>query len=97
MPASSLADTGPPVYAIADLHGDISQARATLRLAGVLDPKDEEGATWIGGQAQVVQTGDLVDRGPNSLDCVRLFEQIKVESTRIISSKSGADSLTVLL
>ena len=75
-----LADTGPPLYAIADLQGDISQARATLRLAGVLDSKGGEGASWIGGQAQVVQMGDLVDRGPNSLDCVRLFEEIKVIS-----------------
>jgi len=80
--ASHFADTGPPLYGIADIHGDLSQAKATLKLAGVWDPT--AGAEmWTGGRAQVVQTGDLVDRGDRSLDCVRLFEQIKVPCFRL--------------
>lgn len=80
-----MAGTRPPLYAIADLHGDLSQAKGALQLAGVIDPVKGEGV-WIGGKAQVIQLGDLVDRGPNSLDCVRLFEEIKVPPT--------SDSLT---
>lgn len=65
------ADT---VCAIGDLHGDLEQGYTALRLAGVVDVQ----GSWSGGQATLVQTGDLLDRGPNSLDLVELFERLKV-------------------
>ncbi len=66
------ADT---VCAIGDLHGDLEQGYTALRLAGVVDVQ----GSWSGGQATLVQTGDLLDRGPNSLDLVELFERLKVQ------------------
>ncbi|KAA6429207.1 MAG: metallophosphoesterase, partial [Trebouxia sp. A1-2] len=78
------ADT---VCAIGDLHGDLEQGYIALRLAGVVDVQ----GSWSGGQAALVQTGDLLDRGPNSLDLVELFERLKVEA-----SKAGGKIHTLL-
>lgn len=38
----------------------------------------DKNGKWIAGKATLVQTGDLVDRGPNSIGVVRLFEDLKV-------------------
>ena len=62
------------VIAIGDLHGDLEQGKTALRLAGLINVYD----SWIGGTATLVQTGDLLDRGPNSLSLVDLFESLKV-------------------
>ena len=72
-PLSTLsADT---VCAIGDLHGDLEQGYTALRLAGVVNVQ----GSWSGGKATLVQTGDLLDRGPNSLGLVELFERLKVD------------------
>ncbi|MEQ1569191.1 MAG: metallophosphoesterase [Myxococcota bacterium] len=49
------------VYAVGDLHGDLDNAIAALHLAGVVDA----GGHWTGGAAVLVQTGDVLDRGPD--------------------------------
>jgi hypothetical protein len=41
------------LIAIGDIHGDLSKARAALRVAQVLDANDH----WIGGKTVVVQVG----------------------------------------
>ncbi len=45
-----------------------------LKLAGLV----AEDGYWIGKKAAVVQLGDLMDRGPYSLDCINLFNRLKV-------------------
>lgn len=62
------------IFAIGDLHGDLSQAQAALALASLTDSSGH----WRGGAASLVQTGDLLDRGPDSLALVDLFEKLKV-------------------
>lgn len=68
-----MTDSGEALYAIADLHGDYSKAIQALQLAGLVG-KD---GYWEGKGASLVQLGDLMDRGPNSLDCVNLFQRLK--------------------
>ena len=70
-PVTFSADT---LFAIGDLHGDLEQGYTALKLAGLLNAH----GLWSGGKATLVQTGDLVDRGPNSLQLVELFERLKV-------------------
>ncbi|BFZ55733.1 hypothetical protein PYCC9005_002774 [Savitreella phatthalungensis] len=56
--------TAPPLFAIADIHGDLPRARRALAHAGVVSPKTGD---WTAGAATLVQTGDIVDRGPDTL------------------------------
>jgi hypothetical protein len=74
--------TLPRVVAIGDLHGDLSKARAALRLAGAIDEND----AWIGGDLVVVQTGDVVDRGPYDREILDLLERLSHEA----ASEGGA-------
>jgi len=60
------------VVAIGDLHGDLSAARAALRLAGAIDSLD----LWIGADLVVVQTGDILDRGDEEEAIFRLFQDL---------------------
>jgi len=60
------------VYAIADLHGDYEAAVEALELAYLID----DDLNWIGGKDILVQTGDIVDRGPDSRKIYDLFKKI---------------------
>lgn len=62
------------VVAIGDVHGAYEPFVAILREAGLVDARDR----WIGGSALLVQTGDVLDRGPDSrraLDLLRKLER----------------------
>jgi hypothetical protein len=48
------------LVAVGDVHGDLAAFTEVLRAADVLDEAD----AWRGGDAWVVQVGDLLDRGP---------------------------------
>lgn len=52
----------PSLFAIADIHGDYDRAHAALQHAGVVDST----GLWRAGNATLVQTGDIVDRGPDT-------------------------------
>lgn len=56
------AAAGGRIVAMGDLHGDLDNAIAALHLAGIVDAEGH----WTGGAATFVQTGDTVDRGPDS-------------------------------
>lgn len=60
------------IVAIGDLHADLPQTLAVLRMAGVIDESGE----WIAGATKLVQTGDLTDRGPDSLEVIGLLDQL---------------------
>src|SRR4030095_9597641 len=50
------------IVAVGDVHGGFSEFVSVLRSAGVLDEKN----SWIAAKTHLVQTGDVVDRGPDS-------------------------------
>lgn len=50
------------IVAIGDLHGDYASYLSVLQSAGIVD----EQGHWIAGQAHLVQTGDIPDRGPDT-------------------------------
>jgi hypothetical protein len=62
------------VVAIGDAHGDYEQFVLALESAGLIDGS----AKWSGGKTHLVQTGDIVDRGPDSrkiMDLLMSLEQ----------------------
>ncbi len=73
-------------YVVGDIHGEIEGLRTILRRAKLIDASDR----WIGGQAQVVQCGDAVDRGPHSEACLNLLMQLRREAHR---AAGGVDIL----
>ena len=61
------------IVAVGDLHGDYEQFTSVLASAGLIDGNGD----WVGGKAHLVQTGDVVDRGPDSKPILELL--IKLE------------------
>ena len=62
------------IVAIGDIHGDYDQFLILLRSAGLIDEKER----WSGGKTHLVQTGDVLDRGPDSrkvMDRLRKLEK----------------------
>jgi len=66
------------VVAIGDLHGDYENYLATLRAAGLIDRKDK----WSGGTTHLVQTGDIPDRGPDTIRIIEHLEQLAKQAKR---------------
>lgn len=64
------------LVAVGDLHGDPAAALAVLRLAGLVDPDGR----WSGGEAWLVQTGDITDRGPDSRGAIALMRRLVAEA-----------------
>jgi hypothetical protein len=64
------------VVAVGDIHGDADQLIAVLRAAKLID---EKGA-WSGGKAHLVQTGDVLDRGPDSRRAMDLLMRLEIEA-----------------
>ena len=70
--------TGERVVAVADVHGAYDRFVAILRAAGLVD----RDARWSGGRAVFVQTGDLLDRGPESRRALDLVRRLEREASR---------------
>lgn len=66
------------IVAIGDVHGDFAQLVAVLRAAGLVDRRHR----WQGGRARLVQTGDLLDRGPDSRKVMDLLMDLEGQARR---------------
>ena len=60
------------IVAIGDVHGDYDGLVDNLMATGLVD-KD---LRWTGGSAHLVQTGDVVDRGPESRKAMDLLMEL---------------------
>lgn len=66
------------VVAIGDVHGAYQRFVEILRASGVLDDR----LRWVGGRTHLVQLGDVVDRGPDSLRSLDLLERLQKDAAR---------------
>jgi hypothetical protein len=66
------------VVAVGDVHGDYAAFVAVLRAAGVVDQKDR----WTGGKTHLVQTGDVLDRGPDSKKVMDLLMNLEKQAAK---------------
>ncbi len=71
------------IVAIGDLHGDYDNYLGVLRIAGLIDKRGK----WSGGKTHLVQTGDIPDRGPDSITIIehisKLAKQAKKKGGRV--------------
>lgn len=61
---------------IGDVHGELAGLTDILRHAELIDDRD----AWTGGRSLLIQTGDVIDRGPHSLECVRLLRALQSQA-----------------
>jgi hypothetical protein len=66
------------IVAIGDLHGDFIAWRAIARAAGLIDAQGH----WTGGDTVLVQDGDVIDRGPDSMAIVHDLMRLEGEAAR---------------
>jgi hypothetical protein len=66
------------VVAIGDVHGAYDRFVAMLRAANLIDNRQR----WIGARARLVQTGDVLDRGPDSRKVIDLLRKLDNEASR---------------
>jgi hypothetical protein len=66
------------IVAIGDVHGDYAQFVTILHQAGVIDSRSR----WSGGRTHLVQTGDVLDRGPDSRKVMELLMALTPQAAR---------------
>lgn len=74
-PDPSLAE-GRRVVAVGDVHGAFDAFRGILLEVGLVDEEDD----WAGGDAILVQTGDFVDRGAESILVARWLMKLQQQA-----------------
>jgi len=72
------------IWAIGDPHGDYRRLATLLKTAGLISsvPDYPAGVVWSGGNAVLVVMGDMIHKGPQSLDVVRLLRALIAAGSR---------------
>jgi Calcineurin-like phosphoesterase len=66
------------IIAIGDLHGDYNAFQQLLTQAGLIDHHGK----WVGRDTILVQTGDVPDRGPDSLKIIKHLQKLQKQARR---------------
>src|SRR6266852_1091975 len=66
------------IVALGDVQGDYYQFVNLLRTAGLIDGENR----WTGGKTHLVQTGDVVDRGPASRRVLDLLMDLEKQANK---------------
>ncbi|XP_007016992.2 PREDICTED: shewanella-like protein phosphatase 1 isoform X1 [Theobroma cacao] len=77
-PPTFVSAPGRRIVAVGDLHGDLDQARSALEMAGVLSSDGED--LWTGGDAVLVQLGDVLDRGDDEIAILSLLRSLDIQA-----------------
>ena len=92
----SLVPESTRVVAVGDVHGDIEVLVRTLLLAKLID----EQLQWAGGDATLVQLGDVLDRGDSERECWDLLQRLKSDAPkaggRVICMIGNHEAMNVL-
>lgn len=64
------------LVAVGDVHGDFDDFALILKRIGLVDDQNH----WAGGNATLVQTGDLLDRGPKGREAIDLLLSLEKEA-----------------
>ncbi|GAA6003797.1 hypothetical protein JCM10207_003605 [Rhodosporidiobolus poonsookiae] len=66
------------LVAVGDIHGDLPHLTKLLRRADIIDLKGQ----WVGGETILVQTGDIVDRGKDTIAIYRFFQSLRAQADK---------------
>lgn len=69
---------GQRIVAIGDIHGDFNAWRTIAQSAGLMDANGH----WAGGTTIFVQTGDVPDRGPDTLKIIADLQRLQKEAPK---------------
>ena len=75
------------VVAVGDVHGDLDALVSILQEAAIIDDQRR----WSGGNATLVQTGDILDRGAQDRQVMDLFMELEMQASK------GGGRVVVLL
>ena len=75
------------IVALGDVHGDSYALSTVLFNAGLID----QDAAWAGGEAVLVQVGDVLDRGPDEAFCLSTLMRLQKEAR-----EAGGDVIMIL-
>ncbi|KAG8213293.1 Metallo-dependent phosphatase-like protein [Butyriboletus roseoflavus] len=64
------------IIAVGDIHGDLFNAGRVLQMAGVVD----EDGNWSGNVDVFVQTGDIIDRGDDTIELFQWMEDLREQA-----------------
>src|SRR5438552_1865543 len=76
--AVSRLQAAPRIVAVGDVHGAYPQFATILEKTGVIDAHKN----WIGGSTILVQTGDILDRGPQPRACLDLLMKLEQQAPK---------------
>ncbi|XWS71901.1 hypothetical protein CRYUN_Cryun03dG0177900 [Craigia yunnanensis] len=83
-PPTFVSAPGRRIVAVGDLHGDLDKARYALEIAGVMSFDGED--IWTGGDAVLIQLGDVLDRGDDEIAILSLLRSLDIQA----KEKGGA-------
>jgi hypothetical protein len=66
------------IVAVGDVHGGFDEMVTILRGAKVIDDSNK----WIAGKTHLVQTGDILDRGPDSRKVMDLLMELEKQAQK---------------
>lgn len=93
---ASASDASHPIFAVGDLHGDYDAYFSILRAAELIDAKGK----WSGGNAILVQLGDVSDRGPDTKKIIehlmKLEKQAKRKGGRVTALIGNHEAMNVI-
>jgi hypothetical protein len=73
-------DTSEDVFAIGDPHADPERLLKVLAAAHLIDASVPNIVKWSGGKSVLVITGDLIDKGPNSIAVIMLLRRLESDA-----------------
>lgn len=84
------------IVAIGDVHGELTGFDTILRQTGIINDQRK----WVGGSTVLVQTGDVVDRGPKSRECLDLVmaleRQARGQKGKVIAVLGNHEAMAMM-
>lgn len=78
LPRTAPAASPEAITAIGDIHGDFDDLLSLLQHCGLTDAQQH----WIGGKTTLVQTGDVLDRGPKVREALDLLMSLQKQAPK---------------